>query len=107
MHFLRGSGLSGLKGMLPKRGMYIRPLLTLSKEVLVQYCVHHSIPFAIDESNVETVYLRNKVRHELIPLLEKEYNPACGSLHLVRLCRLKTPNFGRVLSGSQASTLLF
>ncbi len=87
MHFLRGSGLSGLKGMLPKRGMYIRPLLTLSKEVLVQYCVHHSIPFAIDESNVETVYLRNKVRHELIPLLEKEYNPGLRQ-HLLHLSEI-------------------
>ena len=80
MHFLRGSGLSGLKGMLPKRGMYIRPLLTLSKEVLVQYCVHHSIPFAIDESNVETVYLRNKVRHELIPSSKRSITRACGSI---------------------------
>lgn len=74
LHLLRGSGLSGLKGMLPKRGIYIRPLLTMSKAELVSYCHSHEVPFAEDESNVESIYMRNKVRHELIPLLEREYN---------------------------------
>lgn len=84
MHLLRGSGLSGLKGMLPKRGIYIRPLLTMSKAALVDYCLTRGIPFAEDESNADPVYFRNKVRHELIPLLEREYNRGLRQ-HLVNL----------------------
>jgi len=87
MHFLRGSGLSGLRGMLPKRGIYIRPLLTMSKAELVQYCVANHIPFAEDESNAQTVYLRNKIRHKLIPLLEQEYNRGLRE-HILNLCEV-------------------
>lgn len=76
LNFLRGSGLTGLKGFLPVRdNFYIRPLLRLRRKEIEDYCKRHNIRFRIDSSNLKTVYKRNQVRLELMPLLEK-YNPA-------------------------------
>lgn len=84
MNILRGAGLSGLKGMLPVRGMYIRPLLTIPKERLVEYCRSRSVPYAEDQSNKDTSHFRNRIRYDLIPLLEREYNPGARR-HLITL----------------------
>ncbi|HKM42671.1 MAG TPA: tRNA lysidine(34) synthetase TilS [Limnochordia bacterium] len=75
MRMIRGSGLHGLAGIPPQRGPFIRPLLDLYKEELLQYCLDFDIPYVVDESNFEPVYLRNKIRQELLPMLAKEYNP--------------------------------
>lgn len=87
MNLLRGTGLAGLKGMLPKRGIYIRPLLTIPKEDLVDYCHAWSVPFALDQSNLDTSHFRNRIRYELIPLLEREYNQGIRR-HLLSLSEL-------------------
>ncbi|MCK9525185.1 MAG: tRNA lysidine(34) synthetase TilS [Limnochordia bacterium] len=75
MRMLRGAGLHGLGGIPPERGPFIRPLLDFYKEDLLQYCTDFDIPFVLDESNFQPVYVRNKVRQELLPLLAAEYNP--------------------------------
>jgi tRNA(Ile)-lysidine synthase len=76
MNFLRGSGPAGLKGMLPARdAMYIRPLLYVSRKEIVSYLDFHKIPFMSDDSNTEDIYLRNRIRHLLIPELTASYNP--------------------------------
>ncbi len=75
MRILRGAGLHGLGGIPPQRGPFIRPLLNISKAEIMQYCQDFELPYVVDESNFEPVYLRNKVRQELLPLLVKEYNP--------------------------------
>lgn len=79
LNFLRGSGLTGLKGFLPVRdNFYIRPLFRLRREDIEDYCKRHNIFFRVDSSNKKTIYKRNRIRLELIPALEK-YNPALAA----------------------------
>jgi tRNA(Ile)-lysidine synthase len=76
MNFLRGSGSEGLKGMLPFRdGLLIRPLLSIKKNKILQYLEEQKTPYIIDKSNENVVYLRNRLRHELLPELKRQYNP--------------------------------
>ena len=102
MHFLRGSGLSGLRGMLPKMHLaeyrvspptanfqpptsdlyLIRPLLATSRAAIEEYCQQHDLHPRTDSTNADTTYFRNRLRHDLLPLLET-YNPQIRSI----LCR--------------------
>ena len=76
MNFLRGSGPAGLKGMLPARdSTYIRPLLDVTRSEIVSFLEFHGIPFVKDPSNNDRRYLRNRIRHSLIPELKAKYNP--------------------------------
>lgn len=69
LHWLRGSGLSGLRGMQPLRGDIARPLLDMTHAQAVEYCAALSWQAREDSSNRDPHYLRNRVRHELLPLL--------------------------------------
>lgn len=71
----RGSGIRGLSGIQPKSGKIIRPMLFTNREEILEYCGRMNIEFRTDSSNQETVYKRNLIRHEVLPLLEK-VNPA-------------------------------
>ena len=76
LNLLRGSGLEGLKGILPKRdGMIIRPLLETSKDEIIAFLDKSEIPYRHDRSNNSMIYLRNQIRRELIPFLKEKYNP--------------------------------
>ncbi|MDD3364264.1 MAG: tRNA lysidine(34) synthetase TilS [Syntrophomonas sp.] len=75
LHLLRGSGIKGLRGILPRSGNLIRPLLMVSKEELLNYLQAREIDYCLDKSNDDSVYLRNRIRHGLIPYLQKEFNP--------------------------------
>ena len=70
---LRGSGTAGLAGMYPSKGSIIRPLLTFTKLDILNYCENEAVPYALDRSNQDTVYVRNRIRLELLPELES-YN---------------------------------
>ncbi len=72
---VRGTGLTGLGGIRPKRGPYIRPLLPVTRREIKDYAVKNNINWIEDESNTDIRYRRNKIRHNLLPVLEKEYNP--------------------------------
>ncbi len=72
---LRGSGPGGLAGIKPCQEGIIRPFLTVTKEEIVDYCREHGLPYAIDRSNEEPVYVRNRIRLELLPELARHYNP--------------------------------
>jgi tRNA(Ile)-lysidine synthase len=74
LNIMRGSGVSGLKGILPKSGNIIRPLIECSRDEVNQYCKENKLNPRHDESNDKTIYTRNKVRLELIPYLEKNIN---------------------------------
>jgi len=77
LNLIRGSGTSGLRGIPPVReGRYIRPLLYTRRDQIEFYCKSLGIPYRTDSSNLKTFYLRNRIRLELIPLLEEKYNPA-------------------------------
>ena len=69
IHLLRGSGVRGLKGMMPRNGFIIRPLLFAPRITVEQYLVEQKQDYREDRSNSETKYLRNNIRHNLIPLL--------------------------------------
>ena len=70
LHFLRGSGLAGMVGMLPRQQDIIRPLLEVRHAQTVAYCQEHGIEPIEDLSNNDLRFLRNRIRHELVPLLE-------------------------------------
>lgn len=77
---LRGTGVHGLAGMPEVRAsdggyLIIRPILQVTREEIEKYIKENNLHPNIDESNFETDYTRNKIRNELIPYLEKNYNP--------------------------------
>ena len=75
LNILRGSGISGLKGIEPIRdNKYIRPLIETSREDIEEYCEVNNLEPKIDKSNLESIYSRNKVRNDLIPYIQKEFN---------------------------------
>jgi len=76
MRLLRGSGMSGLVGMPWRNGRnYVRPLLEISRSEIEAYLSERQLNWREDASNRDTSFLRNRIRHELLPRLE-QYNPA-------------------------------
>lgn len=74
---IRGTGLKGLGGMAPVRDRrIIRPLLEAHRGEIEDYLAYHAISSRQDETNGDPRYTRNRIRHHLIPLIEREYNPA-------------------------------
>jgi len=74
MNLLRGSGVKGLRSIMPISGSIIRPLLAVSKSEILAYLDLNAVKYFIDDSNTDLNYLRNRIRYELLPLL-KNYNP--------------------------------
>ncbi len=76
LNILRGSGLDGLKGFLPMReNKYIRPLMEVSRQEINDFLKEAGVEYRQDSSNNSKVYLRNRIRNELIPYLKEKYNP--------------------------------
>lgn len=74
-NFLRGSGPAGLGGIPPVRdGWVIRPLIETTRFEIENYCKENGLEPRTDKSNLKNIYTRNRIRLELIPSLEKEYN---------------------------------
>jgi tRNA(Ile)-lysidine synthase len=71
----RGSGIKGLSGIQPKSGKIIRPMLFTNHTEIIDYCTQIGIDYCTDSSNLETIYKRNLIRHQVLPLLE-QINPA-------------------------------
>lgn len=69
-HLCRGTGARGLGGIPASEGDLIRPLLTASREEIEKYLTENHIPYCSDPSNVENVYARNRLRHQVLPLLK-------------------------------------
>ncbi len=74
-HFLRGSGILGLRGMSKQRGAYIRPFLIFNRKELQSYVKQNDLEFREDSSNMDLRYRRNRIRNELIPYLREHFNP--------------------------------
>ena len=75
LNLTRGSGLQGLSGMAELRGKIVRPLLNVSRKQIMDYIAEYELKYRIDATNLETIYTRNKIRHNVIPQLE-EINPS-------------------------------
>jgi tRNA(Ile)-lysidine synthase len=87
MNVIRGTGIEGLGALRPVAGNIVRPLLDTWRSEVEAYIRENRLSFRIDESNLNLAYTRNRVRHELIPLLEKRYNPRVKNA-LVRLAEI-------------------
>ncbi len=75
MNIIRGSGISGLKGIEPKRGKYIRPLIECERCEIENYCKEKNLNPRIDKTNFDNTYTRNKIRNIVIPYIKEEFNP--------------------------------
>ena len=76
MHLLRGSGISGLKGIKPIRNnKFIKPLIECDRKEIEEYCKQKNLNPCIDKTNFENTYTRNKIRNIVIPYIKKEFNP--------------------------------
>jgi tRNA(Ile)-lysidine synthase len=99
MHLLRGSGLTGLRGMeyrtLPNpwsdRIPLVRPLISTWREEILAYLAEHDIGYISDQSNFDTTFFRNRLRHELFPILE-EYNPRIRE-NLLRMSQINKEDY--------------
>lgn len=79
-NLLRGSGVLGMAGMLPVRSRYLRPLLKISRQQLLDYALLHSLLWCEDESNEDQRYTRNYIRHTVVPLLALRYPAVAAQL---------------------------
>lgn len=85
MRIMRGTGVNGLGGMEYKRqDGVIRPVLDLTRREIEGYCEKHQLEPCVDKTNLEPVYTRNRIRLELIPYMQQQFNPGVISA----LCRL-------------------
>lgn len=75
MHLVRGTGLKGLGGITPKTDRLIRPMLTVTRQEIVAFLASQNIPYVTDSSNETDDFLRNRIRHHVMPLLKQE-NPS-------------------------------
>ena len=76
LRLLRGAGSAGLAAMRPLRGDVIRPLLGVSRRDVLAYLRENDLAWREDATNADPAFLRNRVRHELLPYLEGRFNPA-------------------------------
>ncbi len=76
MRALRGTGIEGLVGIRPVRdGIFIRPILVLRRNEIEEYCKKKNLNPRIDETNLEDIYSRNKIRLKAIPFIQENFNP--------------------------------
>lgn len=85
MNLIRGCGLKGLAGIPERRDNIVRPMLEVSRGEIEAYLKEHGVPHVEDETNDDVNYTRNKVRHQLLPLLE-ELNPQAAA-HIAAAAR--------------------
>lgn len=75
LHLLRGTGLKGLGGITPVQGNVIRPMLDITRQEVDAFLEEYALPHREDSSNAGDRFLRNRIRHEVMPLLKRE-NPS-------------------------------
>lgn len=115
-NFLRGTGVGGLAGIPPVRGIYIRPFCEVRRREIEEYCRVNSLPTRLDRSNLKPVYVRNRIRLRLIPFLEKEFNPRLvdALVRLGNICReenayldrISRDFFGKIVQGEEGGKVV-
>lgn len=80
LNLLRGCGIHGVKGMIPRNGDVIRPLLDTPRAAILNYLSHEDLPFIIDSSNLENDFKRNKLRNIIIPAIVEQFPDAMTTL---------------------------
>ena len=79
LNLTRGAGLRGLSGIPPVRGQIVRPMLGVTREAVLDYVRANEIPYREDKSNADTRFARNRLRHEVLPIL-RDLNPQVSQL---------------------------
>ncbi len=92
INLLRGTGIAGLHGILPKSGNIIRPLLFASRRNIKDYADKHNIQFVEDSTNKDNKFTRNKIRNEVIPIL-REISPNFDVIIKKNIERLRETEF--------------
>ena len=80
MNFFRGTGIKGLRGILPKQQQIIRPLLFAKRNEIIEYANSNKVDYLTDSSNASNDYTRNLFRNEILPLIEKVYPEALNNV---------------------------
>jgi tRNA(Ile)-lysidine synthase len=75
MRIIKGTGWQGLSGIREQRGKVVRPMLVFSKEEILNYAKKTKLKFVSDASNADTVFFRNRIRHRLLPMIKKQFDP--------------------------------
>jgi len=88
INFTRGTGLEGLTGIPENNDKIVRPLLPFTREEIEHYVSENNITWREDSSNASTKYLRNKIRHEVVPIL-KSLNPSFADSFTQTIANLK------------------
>ncbi len=70
LHLTRGCGLQGLSGIQPRRGRLVRPMLHTTRRAIEDYLARESLTYVTDETNADDRYARNRLRHQVVPVLE-------------------------------------
>ncbi|MGI5963360.1 MAG: tRNA lysidine(34) synthetase TilS [Lawsonibacter sp.] len=106
-HLARGSGLKGLSGISPASGNLIRPLLTTSRSEIESYLAYYGLPYREDRTNADDTYTRNRIRHQVVPVLEELYpgfsHRACSTAAHLLADEEFLSEQARVLSGQAVS----
>lgn len=80
MRVLKGSGVSGISGIPGKNGKILRPMLTITREQIIEYCETNRVTYVHDHSNDSDAYERNRIRSQLMPMIREFYPQAVSSL---------------------------
>lgn len=108
LHLVRGTGLDGLTGIPPVRGILIRPLLVCTRQEIEDYLQREQVPHVEDSTNADPAYARNRIRREVLPVL-KSLNPAFVQTLSANLSHLRSDRDflwqeGEALSRTAVST---
>lgn len=80
IRLLRGAGVTGLAGIMPRNGIYVHPLLPITKQSIITFLNKHELPFLTDSTNSDPRFLRNRIRTDVIPTLIKTDDRAVSSI---------------------------
>ncbi len=105
LHLIRGAGVKGLRGMLPRRDRYVRPLLEITREQIIDHSRSRSVPYRIDPTNQQPKWNRNRIRLNLLPSL-REFNPRIVE-DIAAMCRILRDEDDYLQKASEASAAGF
>lgn len=104
LHLVRGTGLKGLGGIAPVNGKIIRPMLSVTRAEVLAFLEEYCLDFVQDSSNETDAFLRNRIRHHVMPLLEKENPKIAENLSEMALTLRQDEAFLQRRAAEQATT---